>query len=55
MMSPIAQLMLILASNVPEKKKQELLPGYRVKCQLCNEMGKDARKPCEGHDMAATE
>lgn len=54
MISPLAQLIIIAGKlpGQPDPKKitAEAPPQYRPYCPDCNDEGRDARLPCEGHN-----
>ncbi len=51
MIAPLAQLLILMTRKTEEEKTPKQGP-YRMKCLICDDMGKDAREPCIGHDMA---
>ncbi len=51
MISPMAQLLIMVGAKKPDEKVV-VFEGYRPRCLLCDNLGKDAREPCIGHDMA---
>lgn len=57
MMSPLSQLLILFSSaalpqpepDVPKQVTAAYHP-YRSRCHECDDEGRDARFPCEGHD-----
>lgn len=49
MMSFLAQLLLANAQAKKEEDERPEHPVYRPFCPDCNDEGRDARHPCEGH------
>ena len=54
MIAPLAQLLILMGRKTEEKEVSQQ-GVYRMRCYLCDQLGKDAREPCAGHDMATTE
>lgn len=56
MMLPTAFLVMI-GKQLPVKKHVSkhtpIASPYRVKCNACNDLGRDARLPCEGHVLVS--
>jgi RNase P subunit RPR2 len=50
MISTMAQLLILLSKRSTDKTSITLPPSnYRPFCSECNDEGRDARLPCEGH------
>jgi hypothetical protein len=50
MMSSLAQLLVVAGEKLPVKKDADQAPSpYRLRCNTCDALNRDARLPCEGH------